>query len=717
MYSKRIKILVTLICLMTAVPAVRLVQLQLIHHPAVFERIDDLTKGSRHQMQTLRGQILDRHGRVLAYEEAVFRLYVSYDLTQHVDSRVTTANDLKAVRKKDPEARRAALEAVDKQQSSRENDLRLLLDRCQHFGISQATILGVIRRKNDAIWDLRMLQVWKTRCRGSELYERYRGDRIGSVKASQARPDLEAAIEDANRRLLLINDVDITEMHDPWPVLDLPTDHDVLAAQLEFLEIEHFAIAPEALRRYPYGQAAAQTIGWVGPVTKENMKLFKKDPLREYRVGDLCGRFGGIEYVAEPLLRGRRGEERRDLDGNVLEQTEPQMGQDVQLTLDIELQQDIENLILFKHPHDLHCRDTGKAVVVLDIESGDLLALVSLPTFDRTTVRKNYDWLQDPSNSGTPLLNRALNKHYPPGSVAKPLICVAGLETQAITPDETIGCPPRAAPMLPNCWIFNQSNGQNCHDFYWTNNNARNALKGSCNIYFSHLAERIEARALQEWLFKFGYGRQVPLFPPTVPAGQQRRSLRQAAGRISGQRPKNQPVTSFDQIPLLEKGHRRLVGIGQGECFVTPLQVANSMATLARDGRALTPRLFLMPVDPSPRKEVDLQISEGTLLTILEGLDAVVNETHGTAYETFQESGFAADRVRAYGKTGSTEGPANAWFAGFAKDDSGRGIALAVVVEGGQSGSRDAAPLGRKIMRFCINRGYVGHQIPSGDSL
>ena len=141
------------------------------------------------------------------------------------------------------------------------------------------------------------------------------------------------------------------------------------------------------------------------------------------------------------------------------------------------------------------------------------------------------------------------------------------------------------------------------------------------------------------------------------------------------------------------------------------------MATLARDGRALTPRLFLMPVDPSPRKEVDLQISEGTLLTILEGLDAVVNETHGTAYETFQESGFAADRVRAYGKTGSTEGPANAWFAGFAKDDSGRGIALAVVVEGGQSGSRDAAPLGRKIMRFCINRGYVGHQIPSGDSL
>ncbi|MCH8217100.1 MAG: hypothetical protein IH892_10040 [Planctomycetes bacterium] len=693
--------------------------MQLIHHPAVFERIDDLKarRGSRHQMQTLRGQILDRKGRPLAYEEAVFRLYVSYDLTQHVDSRVARANEIKAFRIKDPETRSAAIEEVEALRRRREGDLGLLLDKCEHFGISPNRINSVIRHKNNVIWDLRMLQVWKAECRDSDLYQAYRGDRIASVKASQARPDLEATIGDPDERLLLINAINILEMHEQWPVLELKSDHDVLAAQLEFLDIEHFAIAPEAVRRYPYGQTAAQTIGWVGPVTERSMELFKGDALRKYRVNELCGRFGGIEYMAEPLLRGRRGEERRDLDGNLLEQTDPQMGQDVQLTLDIELQRDIENLILFEHPHDLHCRDTGKAVVVLDIESGDLLALVSLPTFDRTTVRKNYDWLRDPSNSGTPLLNRALNKHYPPGSVVKPLICVAGLETQAITPDETIGCPPRAAPIPPNCWIFNQSNGQNCHDFYWTDNNARNALKGSCNIYFSQLAERIEARALQEWLFKFGYGRQVPLFSPTVPAGQQRRSLRQAPGRISGQPPKNQPVTSFDQIPVLEKGHRRLVGIGQGECFVTPLQVANSMATLARDGHALTPRLFLMPGDPSPRNEVDLQISDRTLHTILEGLDAVVNETHGTAYETFQESGFAADRVRAYGKTGSTQGPENAWFAGFAKDDSGRGIALAVVVEGGQSGSRDAAPLGRKIMRFCINRGYVGHQIRSGDSL
>ncbi|MCH8193403.1 MAG: hypothetical protein IIA65_05235, partial [Planctomycetes bacterium] len=249
MYSKRIKVLIILSCLMTLIPAARLVQLQLVHHAAVFERIDVLKsgRGSHHQMQTLRGQILDRNGRVLASEEAVFRLYVSYDLTQHVDSRVARANELKAFRIKDPETRSAAIEEVDATRRRREGDLRLLLDKCEHFGISAAKIEAVISSKNDAIWDLRMLQVWKARCRGSDLYETYRG-RIGSVRASQARPDLEAAIEDANTRLLLINAINILEMHEQWPVLELKSDHDVLAAQLEFLDIEHFAIAPEAVR-------------------------------------------------------------------------------------------------------------------------------------------------------------------------------------------------------------------------------------------------------------------------------------------------------------------------------------------------------------------------------------------------------------------------------------------------------------------------------------
>lgn len=720
MYSKRIKILITLSCLMTLVPVARLVQMQLIHHPAVFERIDDLVsgKGSRHQMQTLRGQILDRKGRVLASEEAVFRLYVSYNLTKHLDSRVMRANDLKALRTKDPKMRRAAIENVDALQREKEGDLSLLLDKCEQFGISRKQINAVITNKNDAIWDLRMLQVWRAKCSDSKWYQ-YHADRDGmmSVKPSEARPELEKTIADEDERLLLINAVKIREMHKPWPVLELKTDHDVLAAQLEFLDIEHFSIAPEAVRRYPYGQVAAQTIGWVSPVTKVTKKskeLFEKDTLREYRNNELAGKIDGIEYMAETLLRGRRGEERRDPDGNLIEQIDAQLGQDVHLTLDIELQRDIENHLLYDYPHEPWCRDTGKAAVVLDVHSGDILALVSLPTFDLATARQNYNWLLDP-NQGWPLTNRALNKHYAPGSVAKPLICVAGLETGAISSTESIGCPPQAAPRPPNCWIYKQYSS--CHDNYWPGQNtARNALKGSCNIYFSRLAERIEPRALQKWLFDFGYGRQVPLLLPGVAAGQPR-TLRQASGYIAGKRPEGRLVTSFDQIPLLAKGHRRLAGIGQGEIFVTPLQVANSMATLARHGHALTPRLVKPTDDFSPpRATVDLQISEATLRIVWDGLEAVVNETHGTAYDAFQEENdISAHRVRVYGKTGSTEGrEENAWFAGFAKDDSGRGIALALVVEGGQSGGKDAAPLGRDIISLCIRHGYVGHQSVSG---
>jgi cell division protein FtsI/penicillin-binding protein 2 len=89
-------------------------------------------------------------------------------------------------------------------------------------------------------------------------------------------------------------------------------------------------------------------------------------------------------------------------------------------------------------------------------------------------------------------------------------------------------------------------------------------------------------------------------------------------------------------------------------------------------------------------------------------MSAVVNEQGGTAYREFAHSGFAGQGVTVYGKTGSTEKPDHAWFAGFAKDGAGRRLAIAVIVEGGQHGSADAAPLSRDIIQFCIDAGYIG---------
>jgi penicillin-binding protein 2 len=224
-------------------------------------------------------------------------------------------------------------------------------------------------------------------------------------------------------------------------------------------------------------------------------------------------------------------------------------------------------------------------------------------------------------------------------------------------------------------------------------NNARNAIKGSCNIYFSRLAERIELRTLQTWFSKFGYGRIVPLTRPlqfTADEGFDLRSLRQASGQI-----------------IDNPGDRRLAGIGQSDMRVTPLQVANSMATLARRGQFLYPSLFQMNTNKAAIPQ-DLGISQNVMDVVLDGMDAVVNEIHGSAREAFLETDFSRCGVRVYGKTGSTEGPENAWFSGFARDKSGRTLAIAVVVEGGQSGGRDAAPLARDILDFCVKHGYLG---------
>jgi penicillin-binding protein 2 len=143
------------------------------------------------------------------------------------------------------------------------------------------------------------------------------------------------------------------------------------------------------------------------------------------------------------------------------------------------------------------------------------------------------------------------------------------------------------------------------------------------------------------------------------------------------------------------------------------------MAAIARGGVFKPPRLFLDDPNNSkseirnPKSEIDLGISPQTLATVYDGMSAVVNEPGGTAYKEFANSGLAAQDVKVYGKTGSTEKPDNAWFAGFATDSTNREIAIALIVEGGQHGSSDAAPLARDIIQFCIDAEYIGKNSPT----
>jgi penicillin-binding protein 2 len=707
MYNRRVKIFVIFSLLLLAVCLLRLAQMQLLTASSVQNDIAELKqkRGQSRQLQTIRGRILDRNGKVLAMDEARFWIHINYDLSSFLDERVRKARLAGAAARRDADV---AVPKVDEEIREKLEDLQLIIEKCAQFkAVEPSVIWDEIQKINDYVWGQRMFQAWRKNFPNSEVFEKY--DSRVSIPFSEAIADFKAKQPDPSKRTELASKIDILEMHNDWPLLELKTDDDVFAAQLEFMDTEGLHILPKGHRFYPYGSVAAQTIGWVGPATQQQDKeLFADDRLLGYQEGEVCGREDGVEYVCETVLRGRRGELSHDIDGQLTSRTDTQFGKDVTLTLDIELQQRIENYLI-RYPHDPNIEGKGISAVVIEVGTGDILAQVSLPLYDLNRAR--YDYGDLVADSDKPLINRAINEQYPPGSVIKPLILVAGFETGQITPEEIIGCPPEAAPpSWPNCWIFRQYRGVG-HDNQWENT-ARNAIKGSCNIYFSHLADRIEPLALQQWLFKFGYGQDTLFLPaditPATLTGPAR-NFDQLSGTISSTVPRGK-ILSFEDVAPLRQSDRRWFGIGQGDLRVTPLQVANAMAALARGGIFKRPRLIK---ESRNYEGTDLGVSLGTLAVIYDGMNAVVNETGGTAHTQFEPflSTLAAEDVTAYGKTGSTERPEHAWFGGFAQDSTARKIAIAVVVEGGQHGSRDAAPLALEIIQFCIEAGYIGKSI------
>jgi len=698
MFKKRLKILITITAALFAVCILRLVQIQLLKNSYYRQQITRLKRqrGWYRQLKTIRGKILDRNGQVLAEDEPKFQLAINYSLCSLLDRRIHPEN-------------------TGKENQNKLNNLIMVIEKCARFKALQPDIIkNRIKQINDSVWNLRAFQAWRKNCQNSNLLQKY--DSIISIPLSKALEDFKQKIPDKHERAMLIRKVNITEMHRDWPLLKLETENDIFTAQLEFLDVNGIRITAEANRFYPCRSAAAQTIGWVGKPQKIDERLFENDPLARYRHDDVCGREDGIEFICETILRGKRGEAQYNIDRQLVKETPTRFGQNVKLTIDIKLQNRIEQYIS-DCSLNKNCNAPTSAVVI-DVATGDILALVSLPTYDLNRIRYDYQKLaMDPNR---PLLNRAINKQYPPGSVVKPLILIAGLESANITPTEVISCPSHKAPKgWPSCWLFNRYGIG--HDLKWQNY-ARNAIKGSCNIYFSRLASRIEPVILQLWLFRFGYGIQLLLPPSSVKKIDPQRNLRQAPGQISSTGlSSGTGITSFQKIPPLAKRERRYFGIGQGNLRATPLQLANAMAAIARKGKFKFPRLFLNSAnepnstntetnyntDELYEHTINLNISPDNIAVIYDGMHAVVNETGGTAYKAFAQSGLDMLGVTVYGKTGSTEKPDNACFGGFACDANNRSVALAVVVEGAQHGSSDAAPIARKIIQFCIDADYL----------
>lgn len=680
---------------MLGVCIIRLADMQLREKSYYNKKIEQLKSQWQdyQQTQTVRGDILDCRGRVLATDQPEFKISISYELLKFMDERVRRGKLLKADRRED----RAVIYPELKEEISTEfQKLETIIEKLSRFGQSKQKITSRINSINESIWNLRGFLAWARNNPDTEIIKKYGS--ITSVPVSVAFDELEKKFPNETKRLTKILEIDdLADMYEDFPILTLKNQDDIFTAQIEFMQNEEVQISPSSKRSYPYGEAASQAIGWVGSATQpKDTELFEGDKLSRYLEGEICGREDGTEYVCESILRGRRGELLYDIDEKLVTLTERNFGRDVQLTIDIELQREIEQVLNVK-PENIE-KFRPKSAVVIDISTGKILVLASVPGFEPAEVRSRYGELINDANR--PMTNRAINKLYPPGSVVKPLIAAGGLQEEVISPTESIECLAQKAPKgWPSCWIVRHGQG---HTSKWAaegGNNARNAIKGSCNIYFSRLADKINPRTLQRYLWMFGYGRSL-----IFPLEGIERNFRQADGIISSELPEEK-IKSFNDVGFLDTSERRWFGIGQGNLRVTPIQVAVSMGTIARDGYFKQPVLFAEQVNES--NGVNLGLSQEILNIVKDGLYAVVNEYGGTAYNEFRPNDFEKNGIKVHGKTGSTEAPENAWFAGFAEYERARGVAFAVIVERGESGAHDAAPLGKKIVEICQRRGYL----------
>ena len=476
-----------------------------------------------------------------------------------------------------------------------------------------------------------------------------------------------------------------------------------LADQLAWEDVAELAINAPALpgitpdvglsRIYPLGADFAHIVGYVGPVSDRDLEqLQTPDPLMqipEFQIGKI-----GVETKLETELRGRAGTRRIEVNagGRVmreLSRDEFTPGQDLQLTIDHGLQNYAQTRLA----------EESAGSVVIDVETGDLLAMASTPSFDpnlfvRGISSKDYGALRD--NIYKPLFNKTVQGLYPPGSTFKMMTGLAALRAGVIGPRETVFC--RGFMSFGNrrfhCW---KRGGHGHMDF-------NNALTQSCDVYFYEAANRVGVDRLSELCHEFGLGERHDLPLSAIQEGIIPSTKWKA--QVRGER--------------WNPGETLNTAIGQGDVLASPLQLAVMTARLA-SGKAVVPRL-IKSVDG-----VDVPVPEAPLLNVDAGLVAmarkgmwnVSNGSRGTA----RRSRIVADGIEMAGKTGTSQvrnitaaerarGVVNnsqlPWerrdhglFVAFAPFDKPK-YAVATIIEHGGGGSTAAAPPSRDILLYAL---------------
>jgi penicillin-binding protein 2 len=447
-------------------------------------------------------------------------------------------------------------------------------------------------------------------------------------------------------------------------------------------------------RHYPLGGLGVHAVGYVGRISEADLETIDKSNYRGMRhIGRL-----GLESTYEEELLGNVGFERVETNAHgralrTLERIAPVAGRNLHLSLDAKLQALIEQLL-------------GKrrgAVVALEPATGAVLAFVSTPTYDPQPFvngidPESYKALLDSEDK--PLINRALNGKYSPGSTIKTFLGLAALEAEGFDAHKPIVCPGYYS--LPGDrhqfrdWKKTGHGMVGLHD----------AIVQSCDVYFYRLAVHMEIDAMKQFLAPFGFGAKTGIDLPQESEGLLP-SLAWKAER--GQK--------------WYRGETVVTGIGQGPILVTPLQLASGIAAIANHGVRVKPRLTLALENAKTRNRSgfkteiasEIPLKDRAHLDELIGhLTAVAHENRGTAYgigwnapyKIAGKTGTAQVKGIAQGATYVEHATPerfrdHALFISFAPADAPQ-VAVAVIVENGGHGSSTAAPIARKVMDHVI---------------
>lgn len=452
-------------------------------------------------------------------------------------------------------------------------------------------------------------------------------------------------------------------------------------------------------REYYDAEVVSHVLGYVGAISSEQYDSFlTKYPDLHYANSDVVGK-AGIESAAEPMLRGVSGLVSKEVDESgrttMFSIERPAVpGNDIYLTIDLELQKvAVESL---KNNIDRIRRMGGKknfgdadagAVVVLDVNSGEVLALASYPYYDPSIfIKGDTRAIQELwSNTGKPTWNRATQEIYAPGSTYKPLVAVAALESGTITPKTLVNCPYKEE--IGNMMFTNLEGNQGRIAL-------TRALETSSNMFFYKVGVQTGIDSIVYWAKEFGFAKKTGI------------EVSESEGRIASK--------EFKKIYFDEDwypANTAMASIGQLYNAFTPIQMANYIGSIANDGKHYTPHLVKMAVSAkgeivyeAPNDYVQIPVKQSTIDAVKKGMVAVTNAQDGTAATVFRDFPF-----QVAGKTGTAETgkeateSSNGLFVCYAPYDKPE-IAIVVVVEHGVWGSY-TAPIAREIMMeyFRIN--------------